>query len=260
MERHPEADGFVGVFDSGVGGISVLKHLVAELPHEDFRFFGDSAHAPYGNKTPDQVRELSSRIVSQMVGEGAKAIVIACNTATSAAAPLLRETYPHIPIVGVEPALKPAVLAGGSGCVLVMGTEMTLALDKFQRLEERWADNAAVETVACVGLAARIEHGDLDAPDVTELLEGLVGPWRGKADRVVLGCTHYPFVRDQIARVLGDVRFFDGGAGTARQLRRLLEQSRLLRDETHVGSVQFASSIDTPEELDLYRWFFVQEA
>lgn len=255
---HPQADGFVGVFDSGVGGVSVLQHLVRELPHEDFHYFGDSAHAPYGERSVEEVCELTDAIVDRMVTDGAKAIVIACNTATSAAAPELRERYANLPIVGVEPALKPAVLAGGEGDILVMGTEITLRLEKFQKLEERWASGAPVRAVACVGLAGRIEHGNLDDADVHELLEHLLGAHRGEVDRVVLGCTHYPFVRSQIADVLGDVRFFDGGAGTARQLRRLLDQRELLRDETHMGEVSFASSIDSPEELELYRWFFTQ--
>lgn len=249
------SNGFVGVFDSGVGGVSVLQHLVRELPGEDFRFFGDSAHAPYGERTPDDVYRLSRSIVDAMVADGAKALVIACNTATSAAAPRLRAAYPELPIVGVEPALKPAVLHGGTGRILVMATEVTLALDKFHRLEERWGEGAEVEPVACVGLAGRIERGDLDAPDVLELIEHLVGRYRGTVDRVVLGCTHYPFVRAQIAQVLGDVTFFDSGEGTARQLHRLLEQHGLLSEQPE-GSVSFASSIDTPEELELYRSFF----
>ena len=252
----PDADGFVGVFDSGVGGISVLRHLVRELPHEDFRYHGDSAHAPYGGKSADEVCELSRAIARGMVADGAKALVIACNTATSAAAPQLREEYPNLPIVGVEPALKPAVLAGGSGKVLVMATEVTLRLEKFHRLEELWAHDVQVETVACKGLVEHIEKGDLNAPALHELLERLVGSYRGEVDRVVLGCTHYPFVRHQIAQVLGDVRFFDGGAGTARQLRRLLERDETLRAADHEGSVTFSSSINTPEEIALYQRFF----
>ena len=255
---NPHSDGFIGVFDSGVGGISVLQHVVRELPHESFRYFGDSAHAPYGERTPDEVLALTRDVAERMLSEGAKALVIACNTATSAAAPALREAFPNVPIVGVEPALKPAVLAGGSGTVLVMATEVTLALDKFQRLEERWAEGATVKTAACVGLAGRIEQGNLDGPDLHELIEHLVGSYRGEVDRVVLGCTHYPFVRAQIARVLGNVRFFDGGAGTARQLRRLLERDGLLSDGTGAGTVTLLSSIDTPEELELYRWFYRQ--
>ncbi len=250
--------GFVGVFDSGVGGVSVLRHLVAELPEEDFHFYGDSAHAPYGDRTPDEILELSRAIVERFVAEGAKAVVIACNTATSAAAPQLRADYPDLPIVGVEPALKPAVLADGEGPVLVMATKVTLALHKFQRLAERWSEGVQVETVACAGLAERIEHGDLDAPDVIELIERLVGAYRGKVQKVVLGCTHYPFVKRQIEQVLGPVQFFDGGAGTARQLRRLLECDGLLAEGGHPGSVSFASSIDTPEELGLYRHLFEQ--
>ena len=252
---HPGTEGFIGVFDSGVGGISVLRHLVQELPSEDFVYYGDSAHAPYGGKSSDEVYELSRSIADRMIADGAKALVIACNTATSAAAPQLREAYRDLSIVGVEPALKPAVLAGGTGKILVMATEVTLALEKFHRLEERWAQDTQVETVACTGLVDCIERGDLDAPELIQVLENLIGSYRGEVDRVVLGCTHYPFVRRQIAQVLGDVRFFDGGAGTARQLRRLLERDGLLREEG-VGNVSFASSIDTPEELSLYRRFF----
>ena len=251
----PEAEGFIGVFDSGVGGVSILQHLARELPAEDFRYFGDSAHAPYGTKTADEVCQLSRAIAERMLSEGAKALVIACNTATSAAASQLRAAYPQLPIVGVEPALKPAVLAGGAGVVLVMATEVTLALDKFQRLEDQWAHGTAVRTVACTGLVELIERGDLDAPELVELIEHLVGDCRGVVDRVVLGCTHYPFVRKQIASVLGDVRFFDGGEGTARQLHRLLESKGLLR-EGRVGSVTFGSSVDTPEEQELYQRFF----
>ncbi len=257
MVSSDKTDGFVGVFDSGVGGISVLQHLVRELPSESFRFFGDSAHAPYGEKTPDEVCRLTCAVAERMIADGAKALVIACNTATSAVAPLLRRTYPQLPIVGVEPALKPAVLAPGTKDVLVMATEVTLALDKFQRLAERWADGVEVQTVGCTGLAGRIEQGNLDDPDLIELIESLVGCYRGQVDRVVLGCTHYPFVRSQIAQVLGDVRFFDGGAGTARQLHRLLRQGGLLR-EVGEGSVSFASSINTDEQLALYQWFYNQ--
>ena len=249
------SEGFVGVFDSGVGGISVLRHLVNELPSEHFRFFGDSAHAPYGGKRAEEIVRLSDDIAQRMVADGAKALVIACNTATSAAAPTLRERYADMPVIGVEPALKPAVLAGGDKAVLVMATEVTLSLDKFHQLANRWAGGTKLLTVPCRGLVERIEQGDFDAPDMIQLLEDLVGRYRGKVDRVVLGCTHYPFVCKQIAQVLGDVRFFDGGRGTARQLRRLLERDRLLR-EGGTGSVTFASSVDTPAELAMYQRLF----
>lgn len=251
------AEGFIGVMDSGVGGISVLRELVRELPHEGFRFFGDSANAPYGEKTDAQVRALTEAIVERFVADGAKAVVIACNTATSVAAAGLRDRY-GLPIIGVEPALKPACEALPGGRILVMATPVTLRLEKFQQLEQTYDQACDIVAVPCAGLASRIERGDLDAPDMHELLESLVGEYAGTVDGVVLGCTHYPFVRRQIASVLGDVRFFDGAAGTARQTRRLLEAAGALREEG-AGSVDLASSIDTPEEAELYRRFFKGE-
>ena len=250
-------DGFVGVFDSGLGGISVLRALVDELPHEDFRYFGDSANAPYGEKAEAQVLALSRDIVERFLADGAKAIVIACNTATSAAAATLRAAHPDVPIVGIEPALKPAARAFPHGRILVMATEMTLQLDKYHELARHWGGECEVVPVPCPGLAARIERGDLDAPDLSEMVEALVGEYAGTVDAVVLGCTHYPFVRAQIARALGPgVAFFDGGAGTARQLRARLDAEGLLASSGRPGRVGFASSLDTPEELALYRSFF----
>ncbi|MBM6775093.1 glutamate racemase [Olsenella profusa] len=251
-------DGFVGVMDSGVGGISVLRALVAELPHEDFHFFGDSAHAPYGEKDEAQVLALTSNVVERFLSEGAKAIVIACNTATSVAAATLRAAHPDVPIVGIEPALKPAAKAFPHGRILVMATEVTLRLDKYHELARAWGGQCEVVPVPCPGLAGRIERGDLDAPDLLEMLEGLVGGYAGAVDAVVLGCTHYPFVRAQIAWVLGPgVRFFDGGAGTARQLRaRLTEEGLLAEGRQRAGRVELASSLSTPEEIALYQRFF----
>lgn len=273
-----DRQGYIGVFDSGVGGISVLKSLVDELPGEDFVFFGDSANAPYGEKPVERVLELSRAIVDDLISHGAKAIVIACNTATSAAAAALRAEYPDLPIVGVEPALKPATLAPRHGRILVMATPVTLRLDKFHKLAEKWGSDSEVIGVPCVGLASRIEKGDLDAPDLLDLIEGLVGQYRGTVDSVVLGCTHYPFVKRQIRAVLGDVPLFDGAEGTARRTRSLLEQGGLLRDgfpadadadasgdagtvgaDGRKGTVTFRSSRETPEELALYQRLFERE-
>ena len=257
MLEEVRVDGFVGVFASGVGGISVLRSLVAELPHEDFRFFGDSANAPYGEKTEDEVFDLSRSIAERFLADGAKAIVIACNTATSVAAARLRAAHPAVPIVGIEPALKPAARALPHGRVLVMATEVTLRLEKYHELARAWGGECEVISVPCPGLAARIERGDLGAPDLSEMIRGFVGPYAGAVDAVVLGCTHYPFVRRQIADVLGpEARFFDGGAGTARQLRARLAEEGLLAREARPGHVTFASSLDTPEEIALYERFF----
>ena len=249
------AKDFIGVLDSGVGGISVLRKLVCELPHEDFHFFGDSAHNPYGEKTDEEVRTLTRNIIAQMVENGAKAVVIACNTATSAAADAMRDEY-DIPIVGVEPALKPAREALPHGRILVMATPVTLRLDKYQQLKSECHSTAEVIEVPCAGLATRIEKGHLDDADLHALLGSLIGCWADKIDGVVLGCTHYPFVIKQIRDVLGDVRFFDGAAGTARQTRHLLEERGLLYKDNHPGKVQLKSSLDTSEQAKLYRWFF----
>ena len=247
----------VGVFDSGVGGISILHALAQELPRESFVFFGDSANAPYGEKSPSEVLELSRGITERLLGMGCKAIVIACNTATSAAAEHLRAQYPSIPIIGVEPALKPAALSeqGHHGRVLVMATPMTVRLDKFQSLKRRWGKEAEVVSVPCTGLAARIEQGNLDAPDMYELIESLVGEYAGKVDAVVLGCTHYPFVRKQIQSIVGNVPFYDGAKGTARQLRRRLVECGCLEERCKQGTIRFLSSVNSKEELDLYGRF-----
>ena len=249
--------GFVGVFDSGVGGISVLRSLVAELPHEDFHYFGDSANAPYGEKAEARVLELSQDIVERFVADGAKAIVIACNTATSAAAPTLRRAYPDLPIIGIEPALKPATEAPGHGRILVMATDITLRLDKYQELAATYGRDCEVISVPCPGLAGRIERGDLAAADLREMIRGYVGSFAGTVGSVVLGCTHYPFVRTH--QTAGRHPPQIGGAGTARQLRHRLGECGLLADEAHAGSVSFASSEDTPDELALYREFFEME-
>lgn len=242
----------VGVFDSGAGGVSILRACVAELPSERFLYLGDSANAPYGSKAPERILELSRALVRRLVGEGAKAVVIACNTATSVAAATLRREF-DLPIVGVEPALKPAVEAHPGGHVLVMATPVTLALDKYHELAATYGPEAEVVSMACPDLAARIEQGNLDAPDLRKMVEGYVGRYRGWADAVVLGCTHYPFVADVIRNVLGEVDLFDGSMGTARQLRRVLAERDELSDAA-VGGVAFAST--KPGNEVLYRRLF----
>ena len=251
--------GFIGVFDSGLGGISVLRHLVRQLPHEDFVFFGDSAHNPYGEKPPERILDYARHIAGDLVDEGAKAIVIACNTATSVAAATLRDELPGLPIVGVEPALKPATEHDPHHRILVMATPVTLRMDKFQHLARTYGSDSEIIEAPCTDLAHRIEQGNLDGADLHELIEGLVGRYRGGVDSVVLGCTHYPFVRRQIADVLGDVPFFDGGEGTARRMGSLLARDGLLNDSDAPGVVTFRSSLHEPGVLDRYQQFFGME-
>ncbi len=248
--------GFIGVFDSGVGGISVLCRMLDILPHERFIFFGDSANAPYGDKDPLEVLELSTKIVDSFIAEGAKAIVIACNTATSAAAATLRNRYPMLPIIGVEPALKPAAQQLGTHRILVLATQRTIELDKFNTLLQDCATSGSeVRCVACPGLVELIEAENLEGEQIHNLLSELIGSYKGWADSVVLGCTHYPFAKAVISDVLGPVTFFDGGEGTARQLARVLTEADLAADETQAGELIFRSSIETTEEIALYKRF-----
>ena len=239
----------IAVFDSGVGGISVLKELVALMPEETYLYFGDSANAPYGNKTTEQVRELTLQNANMLFARGAKALVVACNTATSAGIDLLRETFPDKIILGIEPALKPAIQQFPTGNIGIMATDVTLREEKLQRLMAQF-DTARVVRIAAPGLVELIEAGKADQPETEALLQQIFAPHMGKLDGLVLGCTHYPFVRDAIQRVLGEnVVLFDGGAGTARQTRRCLEQAGLLNDA--VGSVTMENSAGTPALLKL---------
>ena len=237
----------IAVFDSGVGGISVLKNLVDIMPHEDFIYYGDSANAPYGTKTLEAVRKLTCEHAKNLlIDQHAKGLVVACNTATSAAVRILREKYPDIPIVGIEPAVKPAVLFKDHPRVLVMATPMTIREEKFKKLMGRYSSQGEIIPLPCPGLMNFVERGDLYGDDVKQYLEELLYEYtHNEVDAVVLGCTHYPFVRKLIQEVLGDgVRVFDGGPGTAREMKRRLAEKGLLEESDKTGSVEFQNSLE----------------
>lgn len=249
--------GYIGVFDSGVGGLSVLSEMKRLLPGETFLYFGDSANTPYGEKTEEWVRSRSEEITESMLNNGAKAIVIACNTATAAAAAAIREKHPDVPVIGVEPALKVAVSKHQGTSFLVMATNVTLRLEKYHTLEQRLTKDAEFYPLACDGLAARIEQGNLDGEDLSELLETLLAPYIGQVDGIVLGCTHYPLIKEQIRRIFGDIPLYDGGEGTARELKRRLERAGLLVPDTEKhGRVLLYSSKKEPGQRELYEAFF----
>jgi len=200
----PAATRCVGVFDSGVGGLSVLQALQRRLPHAPLLYLADSAHAPYGERSDAYVLERSRRIVAHLVHEGAVGIVVACNTATAIAVRALRETWPALPIVGVEPGIKPALAASRSRRIGVLATTGTLASEKFQRLVETQAAGAVIVPRPCPGLARLIEGGDLDAPDMLAAIADHAAALRAaEVDTVVLGCTHYVFVRHHIQAAMG---------------------------------------------------------
>lgn len=248
MKRQP-----IGVFDSGVGGISVLRECVRIMPNEDFIYFGDSKNAPYGTKPTDVVRELTIKQVEAFLEIPIKGCVIACNSATSAAVKVLREMYPALPLVGIEPALKPASLYKRDPRVLVLATPMTIKEEKFRNLLARYEDKATIYGLPCPGLMEYVEDGKYDSPEVSNFLEKLLAPYRGGViDAVVLGCTHYPFVKNKISQVLGPgVKIFDGGEGTAREMRRRLDKAELLTDKTAGGNVVFENSSDDKNKIDL---------
>ena len=244
----------IAVFDSGVGGISVLRELVKIMPAENYLYFGDSLNAPYGTKTLDEVRELTCEHARRLLfEEGAKGLVVACNTATSAAVRKLREMYPDIPIVGIEPAVKPAVMCKEHPRVLVMATPMTIREEKFRKLMARYEDKGEIIPLPCPGLMDFVERGDLAGEDLKKYLTELLFEFKhNKVDAVVLGCTHYPFVKDMIQSTLGeDVLVFDGGEGTAREMRRRLDEKGLLTTATGKGKVMFSNSLDDLAKIKL---------
>ncbi len=241
----------IAVFDSGVGGISVLRELVRVMPGEDFYFRGDSVHAPYGTRPAEEILQLTKENIARMAGSGFKGIVIACNTATSAAITPLRQIYTDIPVVGIEPAIKPAVERCPGGKILVMATPMTVGGEKFLRLVHRFEDEGIIIPLACPGLMEFVEAGTLSGPKLEAYLEELLCPYREEGiDAVVLGCTHYPFVRRQVASVMGEgVLIVDGSEGTAREMRRRLLGAGLLRDRAQGGTVRFEDSLPEKETL-----------
>ena len=230
----------IGVFDSGVGGLSVLRHIRAQLPHEHLLYFADSAFAPYGDKTEQVVAERSLAIAGFLVAQGAKALVVACNTATVAAIKLLRGHYPDMPIVGVEPGLKPGAAASRNGKVGVLATDGTLAGEKFQVLREQisLASNAQFILQGCTGLADQIELGELDSDATAAMLRRYILPLIDQGvDTLVLGCTHYPLVQAAIEHIIAaatprDIVLVDTGEAVARQLARLLAAGSCARDES----------------------------
>ena len=234
----------IAVFDSGIGGVSVLKELISVLPNENFIYFGDTANAPYGVKSVEKVKELSFTVYERLKKEGIKAFVIACNTATSAAVASLREKYPNDIIIGVEPALKPAVGCGEHPTVAVLATPLTLKEEKFALLLGRFEGKAKVIPFACPGLVEFVERGEFSGENLRAFLEDLLAPLKKeKLDAIVLGCTHYPFVKAELSAILGEnVQIFDGSMGTALNTRRRLEENGLLNDSCEKGSVIFIDS------------------
>ena len=222
---------YIGVFDSGVGGISVLRHLQKLLPNERFLYYGDSANAPYGRRSTAEVKALTLSAADKMMKCGLKALVVACNTATAAAIRDLRQAYPDLIVIGIEPALKPAADQFPGGRIGVMATEVTLREEKFDVLLHRFDAKTTVFKIPAPGLVELVEAGLGDTDEAEALLSEILGPYMGKLDALVLGCTHYPLAAKAIRRAIGPrVVLLDGGEGTARETKRRLAEADLLGD------------------------------
>lgn len=238
-ERQP-----IGVFDSGVGGLSVLREIRALLPAEDLLYCADSGHAPYGEKPQAQIQARSLELCEFMVGQGAKALVIACNTATAAAATVIRERWPQMPVIGMEPAVKPATEATRCGVVGVLATTGTIKSARFAALLDHFGHGVRVVTRPGKGLVERVEQGDFSSPELRVLLSGhLAALTDAGVDVIVLGCTHYVFLRGLAQEIVGpEVRLIDTGLAVARQLQRKLDEHGLLAEPCPLGQIRFWSS------------------
>jgi glutamate racemase len=213
----------IGIFDSGIGGLSIVRSVRASMPQASLSYFADAAHAPYGECADAQILARAHRVGAHLIAQGVQLLVVACNTATAVAIDALRSCWPTLPIVGVEPGLKPAIRASQRRCIAVMATPATLRSDRFQRLLHAHAGNTVVHRVACPGLAALIEVSDLSQPLLlASLTEHCATIARLGADVVVMGCTHYSFVRDKIQQLLGaDVMLIDTADAVSKQIARL---------------------------------------
>ena len=233
----------------------MLRQAVKLLPNESYFFFSDSLNNPYGDKADGEIIARCDELVGEMINERkCKVVVLACNTASAKAAAYLREKYYDVPIIAIEPAYKMVHDFAPDGFTLVMATRGTLESEKFAALYKKY-DNENTELLACVGMADLIEQDRQEELDL--YLENLLGKYRGKAENVVLGCTHYPLAKENIKKVLGDVRFFDGANGVARQLEHVLKRENLLCLSAEKGKIEFVdSSKDEAKRIEKERRSF----
>lgn len=246
----------VGVFDSGLGGVSVLREAVRILPRESFLYYGDNANAPYGDRTEEEITALTFDCAHFLQRKGAKIILIACNTATATCVSRIREEL-DIPVVSIEPAIKPACEAPGSGKILMAATLATTRLQRYRALQARMPDPARVVNVPCPGLVDRIEQGIFAQDAFDDLFDRYFSAYHGeRIDGIVLGCTHYVFIREAFARYakthfLGEAKLYDGNLATAKQLRHVLEEKSLAKEQG-TGTITFYSSGDADRFTSLF--------
>lgn len=230
-------NGKIGVFDSGIGGVTVLREIIKILPNEDYIYYSDSKHNPYGDKKDFEIKQLCDNITQYFIKENCKAIVIACNTASAKASQYLREKYPKIPFIAIEPAYKMVHDYEPDKTTLVMATKGTINSEKFNLLLKKY-DNKKTYLLPCVGLADIIEEGNLEK--IKAYLNENISKYQGKVKNVVLGCTHYPLIKKELQDILGEVNFFNGAPNLAKHLKHVLKENDLLANRS--STVEFVDS------------------
>jgi len=255
-EYTPDAP--IGVFDSGVGGVGVLRYAQRQLPNENFIYYGDILNAPYGEKSLTEIQQLSRKAVEFLAAKRVKALLIACNTATAAAAQMLRAEEWPFPIFGMEPAVKPACEALNGKTIAVLATPATLRLDKYRRLTELYADKNRIIAVPCPGLSRLIEIAGPDSADVRlyldELFEGMPNP-----DGIVVGCTHYSYLGNVLRARCPQAKLFDGALGTVRHMAETLAQRGMLSSRSTPGAIELHSTQEDRQTAELFEKFFCME-
>lgn len=236
----------IGVFDSGVGGLSVWREVVRQLPHEDTLYFADQAHVPYGPRPEDEIRRFCDGIARFLIAQQCKSIIVACNTASAAALKYLRETFAPLPVIGMEPAVKPAAAMTRTKVVGILATPATFQGRLFKATAGRHAADVTLINQVCNGLAELVERGDLDGPETERMLRGFIDPMLAAgADTLVLACTHYPFVLQAIRRIVGeDISVIDPGPAIARHMGNVLDAHGLSAHRDGIGMHRFCSSGD----------------
>ncbi len=245
----------IGIFDSGLGGLSVWREIAAMMPAENVIYIADSAYVPYGVRPPEEIRERSIAVARFLIERGVKLVVVACNTASAIAIDDLRAEFPDITFVGLEPAVKPAVGMSMTGRVGVLATPRTVSGHRLRVLIEHWSDGVQVHSIAGNGMVELVEAGILEGQAVDEVLRPVLDPLLAdNVDVLVLGCTHYPFLRDAIQAYVGpDVRIIDSGNAIARRTLNLLQDERLLHDRGQPGTITFTSTGDADDARRVVR-------